>query len=178
MGIRMNDNTTIITNLYRTIVGEGGSEAVDRRAAILEVAKRAQPMIDAGELVPDTYTWIKSQVIAADKRDGESVDKTLAALAVGEEDDLALGVTPNLDKVVILGGGSRKTFRHLTVEDLDEMDELRHRNVRSVNRSYHRDWKPEHQGWRAVLLRYPTILDAITAGDLPQRDADLFGASA
>lgn len=174
----MNDNTTIITNLYRTVVGEGGVESIDRRDAILEVARRAQPLIEAGELVPDTHSWIKSQVIAADKRDGIAVDKTLDALSAGKEDDLALGVTPNLDKVVVLGGGRRKVYRHLTLEDLDEMDELRHRNVRSVNRSYHREWKPTHDGWRAILLRYPTILDAIEAGDRPQRDSDLFGQTA
>lgn len=178
MGVNVNDSATIITNLYRTVIGEGGSGPVDRRDAILEVYKRVQPLIESGDLVPDVYAWVKTEVMAADKRDGESVDKTLDALSAGEEDDLSLGVTPNLDKVVVLGGGRRKTFRYVALEDIDEMDELRHRNVRSVNRSYHKDWKPAHDGWRAVLLRYPTILDAIEADDRPTREADLFGGAA
>jgi hypothetical protein len=174
MGRLMNENVERITNLFRAVVADGGLTKVQLRDAIHDVAEQVQPLIDSGEVVPDTYSWVKAIVMAADKRDGGRADEILAALARGE-DDLTLDVEPFLDYVVTLGRGGRKIYRHLTAVDLDEMDELRHHNVRSVNRSYHRDWKPRYQSWRLVLRRNPTIGAAVEAGDLPVAEAPLFG---
>lgn len=164
-----------ITDIYRAVVADAGSQKVQIKAAIHAVAEQVQPLIDSGELQPDTYTWVKSIVMAADKRDGAGVDQTLAAIGRGE-DDLGVEAPALLDMVATLGRGGRKSYRFLSLEDVDEMDALRHHNVRAVNRSYHKDWKPIYEGWRVVLRRNPTIGAAVAAGDLPN-EAVLFEAS-
>lgn len=162
-----------IHDIYRAVVAESGAAKMPREQAIHAVAAQIQPMIDSGELVPDTYAWVKALVVAADKQDGAAADRVLAAIARGEDDLTTDSPMPYLDFVVTLGAGQRKVYRFLSLDDLDEMNELRHRNVRSVNRSYHRDWKPTYEGWRAVLRRNLTIGAAVEAGDLPV-DAVLF----
>lgn len=171
----MNEHVQRIHDMYRAVVADSGTEKIAREQAIHLVAAQIQPLIDAGEIQPDTYSWVKALVVAADRADGAAADKVLAAIARGE-DDLTTESMPYLDFVVTLGGGGRKVYRFLSLNDLDEMDELRHRNVRSVNRSYHKDWKPAYEGWRAVLRRNLTIGAAVEAGDLPT-DSVLFEAS-
>lgn len=173
----MNSNETKVRDLYRAIVADAGTEGTTRESAIHEVAAQIQPMIDSGQIKPDVYSWVKQLCITVDKKDGASVDSVLAAIGRGE-DDLTTEGAQYLDHVATLGRGRRKAYRFLMIDDLDEMDELRHRNVRSVNRSYNKDWKPCYLGWRVVLRRNLTIGDAIEAGDLPSSDAGLFGVSA
>lgn len=177
MGRPVNENVKKITDIYRAVVADSGADPIQIREAIHLVAEQIQPLIEAGDIVPDTYSWVKSIVMSADKRDGNATDQALAAIAAGQ-DDLSLDVPAYLDQVVILGAGRRKVYRYLIAADLDEMDELRHRNVRSVNRSYHRDWKPLYESWRLILLRNPTMADAVAAGDLPGKDAALFDGAA
>lgn len=162
-----------IHDIYRAVVADSGHEKIAREQAIHAVASQIQPLIDSGEMVPDTYAWVKALVVAADRADGAAADKVLAAIARGE-DDLTTEAMPYLDFVVTLGAGHRKVYRFLSLDDLDEMDELRHRNVRSVNRSYNRDWKPTYEGWRSVLRRNLTIGAAVEAGDLPGDETTLF----
>lgn len=171
----MNPSAQRISDIYRAVVADSGTEKIAREQAIHLVAAQVQPLIDSGELVPDTYSWVKALVVSVDRQDGAAADKVLAAIARGE-DDLTTDSMPYLDFVVTLGAGQRKVYRFLTLDDLDEMDELRHRNVRSVNRSYHKDWKPTYEGWRAVLRRNLTLGAAVEAGDLPHEVA-LFEAS-
>lgn len=172
----MNPNMQQIANLYRAVVADGGVEKVSFQQAVHDVAAQVQPLIDSGALVPDTYSWVKAIVTQVDKADKNSTDETLAAIARGD-DDLSLDTPAYLDRVVTLGGGNRKIYRFLTGSDFDEMDELRHRNVRSVNRSYHKEWKPKYLAFSAVLRRNLTLGEAVLAGDLPTADADLFGAA-
>ena len=169
----MNDHVQRIHDLYRAVVADSGAVAIHRETAIHLVAEQVQPLIDSGELVPDTFAWVKSICVAADKKDGHAADQVLLAIGRGE-DDLTDEGMPYLDFVVTLGRGGRKVYRFLTAGDLDEMDELRHRNVRTVNRSYHRDWKPAYEAWRQVLRRNVTIGAAVAQGDLPQFDTALF----
>ncbi len=172
----MNEHVQRITDIYRAVVADSGVAKVQLGDAIHLVAEQIQPLIDAGEVQPDTYSWVKAIVMAADKKDGGRADDVLAAIARGE-DDLGIGGEPFLDYVVTLGRGGRKVYRFLTAADLDEMDELRHANVRSVNRSYHRDWKPRYESWRMVLRRNLTIGAAVEAGDLPITDMPLGGTA-
>lgn len=167
----MNDLAQRIQDIYRAVVADSGTEKIPREQAIHMVAAQIQPLIDSGEVVPDTYSWVKALVVAADRADGAAADKVLAAIARGEDDLTTDSPMPYLDFVVTLGGGHRKVYRFLSLDDLDEMDELRHRNVRSVNRSYHKDWKPTYEGWRPILRRNLTIGAAVQAGDLPNDDA-------
>lgn len=162
-----------ITTLYRAVIAGGGAVATNRDKAIHLVAEQVQPLIDSGELVVDTFAWVKTLVLAADRRDGQAVDKVLVAIGLGEDDGTTEGAT-YLDHVATLGRGGRKVYRFLTASDLDEMDELRHKNVRTVNRSYHRDWKPAYDAWRQVLRRNVTIGNAVESGDLPLFDMALF----
>ena len=163
----MTDQTTYLTNLYRAVVADSGVEKTTFQSAVHQVAAQVQPMIDSGALAPDTFTWVKAMVEKIDKSEKASTDDTLAAIARGE-DDLGLDAPAHLDRVACLGGGGRKAYRFLTADDIEEMDEIRHRNVRSVNRSYHKDWKPKYDMWRDILRRNLTIGAAVEAGDLPQ----------
>lgn len=176
MGVAVNTNEEKIRDLYRAAVADAGTEGITRETAIHEVAAQIQPLIDSGAIKPDVYSWVKQLCVSVDKKDGASADSVLAAIARGE-DDLSTDCPPYLDFVVTLGRGRRKAYRFLMIDDLDEMDELRHRNVRSVNRSYHRDWKPGYLGWRPILRRNLTVGAAVQAGDLPQFADGLFAAS-
>lgn len=167
------NNVHHITNLYRAVVADSGVEKIAFQQAVHEVAAQVQPLIDSGELVPDTYSWVKALVTQVDKAEKGSTDETIAAICRGE-DDLSLDAPDYLDRVVTLGGGGRKSWRFVTAGDLDEMDELRHRNVRSVNRSYHKDWKPKYLALGAVLRRNLTLGAAVQAGDLPTLGETLF----
>ncbi len=170
----MTDQDQKIRDLYRAVVADAGSDGIHRNAAIQQVAAQLAPLIQSGEVIPDPLSWVRTVVMDADRKDGNAADEVLAAIARGQ-DDLSPDVTPYLDFVVTLGAGRRKAYRNLSIEDLDAMDEIRHRNVRSVNRAYHRDWKPLYDGWRAVLRRNLTMGDAVQNGDLPFEDG-LFGA--
>lgn len=170
----MNDAAERVHNLYRAVVADSGANKIQRDAAAHLVAQQIQPLIDSGEVVPDVFAWVKSLVIAADRRDGQAADKVLLAIGAGQDDLSTETPMPYLDFVVTLGAGGRKVYRFLTASDLDEMDELRHRNVRTANRSYHRDWKPAYDAWRKVLRRNVTIGAAVECGDLPLFDEALF----
>lgn len=165
----MNNNENTIRDIYRAVVADAGTEGTTREQAIHEVAAQIQPLIDSGQITPDVYSWVKQLCITADKKDGATADSVLAAIARGE-DDLTTDCPPYLDFVVTLGRGRRKAYRFLMIDDLDEMDELRHRNVRSVNRSYHKEWKPTYLAWRQVMRRNLTLGAAVAAGDLPVAD--------
>lgn len=170
----MIDHAQRIQDIYRAVVADSGAVAIQRDEAIHLVAAQVQPLIDSGELVPDIYSWVKQLVVAADRKDGHAADKVLLAIGAGQDDLSTETEMPYLDFVVTLGRGGRKVYRFLTASDLDEMDELRHKNVRTANRSYHRDWKPAYEAWRQVLRRNVTIGAAVETGDLPQFDAVLF----
>lgn len=165
----MTDQVAHLTNLYRAVVADAGTDKISFRTAVHEVAAQIQPLIDRGELRIDTLTWVNAVMTKIDKAEKASTDATLAAIARGE-DDLGVDVPAHLDRVACLGGGGRKAYRFLMAADIDEMDELRHRNVRSVNRSYHKEWKPGYLAWREVLRRNLTIGAAVAAGDLPSAE--------
>lgn len=171
----MNENEQRLTDIYRAVIAEGGVEATQYREAMHEVAAQVQPLIDSGEIVPDTLSWVGSVLAKVDKAEKNSTDEVLAAIARGE-DDLSLDTPAHLDRVVCLGGGRRKVYRFLTAVDFDEMDEVRHRNVRSVNRAYHKEWRPKYAAWRVILRRNLTLGDAVQAGDLPVVAAELFAS--
>lgn len=173
----MNDNENKIRDLYRAVIADAGSEGTTRETAIHAVAAQVQPLIESGAVTVDVYSWVKQVCIGIDKKDGASADQVLAGIAAGQ-DDLTTDCPPYLDQVVTLGRGRRKVYRFLVLDDLDEMDEMRHRNLRAVSRAYYKEWKPGYHAWRAVLRRNLTIGAAVTAGDLPALDADLFGQSA
>ena len=173
----MTDQVAHLTNLYRAVVADSGTDKISFRTAVHEVAAQIQPMIDRGELRIDTLTWVNAVMTKIDKAEKASTDATLSAIARGE-DDLGVDTPAYLDRVACLGGGARKAYRFLSAADIDEMDELRHRNVRSVNRSYHKEWKPGYLGWREVLRRNLTIGAAVAAGDLPAVEATLLGGAA
>ena len=168
-------NVQRITDIYRAVVADAGVDKINYQEALHQVAAQVQPLIDRGEIVADSFSWLKAILGQIDKAEKGSTDETLAAICRGE-DDLSLDTPDYLDRVVTLGAGGRKTWRNITASDLDEMDELRHRNVRTVNRSYHKAWKPKYLALGAVLRRNVTLGAAVEAGDLPS-EAALFEAS-
>lgn len=169
------DNTEHIREIYRAVVADGGVNKTQFSEAVGSVVDQIRPLVESGAVIPDLYTWVRSVVASVDKADGAKADDVLAAIARGE-DDLTTDGMPYLDFVVTLGRGGRKVYRFLTASDLDEMDELRHRNVKAVNRSYRDEWKPQYDAWRKVLRRNVTIGNAVESGDLPQIDLALFEA--
>lgn len=169
----MDQNTEKIRDLYRAVVADAGVESIQRKAAIAEVVEQCQSLVRSGDLKPDLYAWVASVVVRIDESDGAKADSILAAIARGE-DDLGLDADPILDLVVTLGRGRRKIWRFVSLLDLDEMDELRNNNVRSVAIAYRDEWKPQYDAWRQILRRNITIGAAVEGGDLPAAAAALF----
>lgn len=171
----MDQNIERIRDIYRAVVADAGVESIQRKQAIAQVVEQCQALVRSGELTPDLYTWVSSVVVKVDESDGAKADHILAAIARGE-DDLGLEADPILDLVVTLGRGRRKIWRFVSLLDLDEMDELRNNNVRSVAIAYRDEWKPQYDAWRRILRRNITIGAAVEQGDLPDVAAALFEA--
>lgn len=170
----MNDD---ITRLYRAVVADAGREGITRHDAIELVVEQARPLVESGAIVLNADDLIRQMVKKADESDGNRADRVLADLTAGV-DDLGVDCEPLLDFVVTLGRGRRKAWRFVGRTDLDEMNEIRFGNVRAAQTAYFKGFKPQYDAWLPVLIKHPTIGAAVEAGDLPGREADLFGGAA
>lgn len=151
--------------VYREVVAEAGVEPMKRQEAFDIAVERITALIDDGVIIVPADQAIRAALLAADERDGRSVDRVLSAMLAGQ-DGLDYEVDPMLDTVVILGGGLRKSFRHVNDDDLRDMDALRYQNLRSAQDSYHR-WREQFEAWAPCVRRHGTVGAAFAAGDVP-----------
>lgn len=137
------------------------------RAELFESAA-ASIMVEvaAGRVKVDTEAAIRAALIQADEADGRSADRIIARAALGD-----VPLTPvDLDVVVTLGAGMRKTFWQLVDADLDQMIEIRYRNYTKVRDSF-REFRLNAEAVRGVVREHGTFGAAFEAGGFPPRPA-------
>lgn len=159
-----------VTRIYRAIVADAGTEGIARKEAMDELVAQVTPLVRSGVVEVDPDAAIRAEGAACDDADGRRADAVLRAAAEGE-DALDLEGDPVLDLVTVLGDGMRKAWRHVTVADLREMDQVRYRNLRRASDAYDR-WRREYEPWLEILTRHATLGEAVSAGDLPAHLSD------
>lgn len=159
---------TACTRIYRAVVADSGLDTISRKEALDELVVQIAPLVRAGKVAVDTDDAIRAAGRLVDDGDGRRADAVLRAAARGE-DSLDLDGDPVLDLVTVLGDGMRKSWRHVTADDLREMDQVRYRNMRSAADGYDR-WRRDYEPWLTILFRHATLADAVAAGDLPDVD--------
>jgi hypothetical protein len=155
---------------YREVVGEADRAGISRKEATDEVLARLDTDVSAARVqAPDWRETVPATVNRIDKAEGRRADALLREIAIGDpfegwEDDPAHPV------VVILGNGLRKSFRHVTLQDIQSMDELRYENARTAANAYDDYRRNVTRPWSAVLARHATVGEALDAGDVPTLD--------
>lgn len=128
-----------VTEEYRRAVAKHGNAgaAVNKLDMFARASEAIRMRIHAGEIEIPIEDAIHAALSAADAKDGATADSILAQIARGEL-GLDLWPDPRLDIVVVLGAGRRKAWKHVTVDDLSDMAELRNRNTKAARRSERR----------------------------------------
>lgn len=122
--------------------------------------------VAAGRVKVDTEAAIRAALIQADEADGRSADRIIARAALGDVPLLA----PDLDVVVTLGGGMRKTFWQVVDADIDLMIEVRYRNYTKVRDAF-REFRLNAEAVRGVVREHGTFGAAFEAGGFPPKHA-------
>lgn len=155
--------------VYREVVAEAGRDPIKRQEAFDIAAGRIGQLILDGTVAVPHDRAVRSALLAADEKDGNSVDRVLAVLSAGQS-PLQFDADPFLAVVATLGNGLRKSFQHITEDDMRDMDSLRYQNMHRAQVSYHR-WRERFEAWTPCVRRHGTFGAAIAAGDVPEFDS-------
>lgn len=152
-----------VTQAYRAAVAKHGNteRGINRQDAIAHAMTALIPRLESGELSLPYEDALHAALMQADSREGSTADSILAKIARG---DIGLSIWPDplLDVVVVLGGGRRKAWKHVTPDDLADMAELRSQNTRAARRS-------ERRFLRDVTAVQSALILAGTVGEMVQR---------
>lgn len=158
------DWQTKVTAIYREVVGNADeTEGASRQDAFTQATALLLALVDAGDLKPPVDEVIRAALLDADRRDARNADTVLRKAIRGGEECLDLDGDPILEVVVSLGGGRRKPWRSITAVDLQEMDDLRYRNVRFQQDAYNA-WRDDYTVALSAVVQYGTFGNAHTAG--------------
>ena len=160
-----------VTRVYQEVVGEADPEdGVGRQDAFISASTRLQEMVDSGELFIDVPQAIRAALERADRVQGRAADSVIKRLAMGQ-DSFDMDDDPGLDIVVILGNGRRKPWRHVTAEDLRDMDRLRYDNYRKQAIAYD-EWRRSYDTVLPVVAQHGSVGTAAAAGAFSHREDD------
>lgn len=160
-------NREIITRVYREAVASYGDDGVDRPEAIESALATLMVEVRAGRLEIDAERALRAELQKADEADGRSADSILRRAAYGEIPLTA----DDLDVIVTLGRGRRKSWRDVTPLDLKQMNDIRFENYRKVKTSYS-EFNAAYMMVRDVVLQHQTFGAAWEAGGFPPASAD------
>lgn len=158
--------TEAIAQEYHRIIDDAANDGISRHDAITLATEQVMNMIDAGwTFAPDPEDAIRLAAKKFDEAQGRAADAILAALASGESSAPVPPAEINRT-VVTLGGGKRKTWRHVTADDIDLMTQERALNVRRQQQAI-KTWKQNAENISPVVEQYGTVGDALDASALP-----------
>lgn len=146
---------------YRKVVNRA-PDGAQRQDLIDEAEGILRAEYDKGLLDLDVSEALRSALTKADLKDKDATDSMIERLRAGI-DPLELTDDPSLRMVVTLGKGRRKSWEYITVEDLDDMDELRRGNMQSVVAAY-RNWQEAVAIISPAIELYGTVGAAVRAG--------------
>jgi hypothetical protein len=158
----MNNSKEMVSQIYRETIGRGKYNAVARRDAFEEACERIEHEVALGNIEIDTRTAIMAMLVKADEFDGNRADQIIKAAARGifnlAESDMSV--------IVTLGGGMRKAWGFISVDDLASMNEIRFQNYRAAASSY-KEFKDDLSIVRPLVVAYGTFGEAFRAGGFP-----------
>lgn len=112
---------------------DAGAESVTQTVEAEMVAVASiMAEVRAGRHNVDVERAILAELRRVDKAHGRAADSLLARIAAGD----APIFMSDLELVVTLGGGRRKTWYYVDADDLDSMNELRFKNYRNARESF------------------------------------------
>lgn len=156
----------VIASEYRKIYADFSVEAdegrVHSKEAADELVRRIKPRLESGELVISPDQQIRDIASRVRKSDGKATDVIIDRLRGGQDAIPMPAGDPALDLLVILGDGYSKQWSQVTIDDLDQMDRARYKNVRDAQNSYDR-WRANYEPVRIVLRSYATVGEAVEA---------------
>ncbi|MGP5199986.1 hypothetical protein ACTXKN_12595 [Brachybacterium alimentarium] len=158
--------TEAIAQEYHRIIDDSANDGITRHDAVALATEQVLNLIDAGwSFAPDPTDAIRLAAQKFDEAQGRTADAILGALASGESSSPVPPQEINRT-VVTLGGGKRKTWRHVTREDIDLMTEQRKINVRRQQQAI-KAWRENAQNIAPIVEQYGTVGDALDASALP-----------
>jgi hypothetical protein len=160
-----------VTRVYRETVNSYGNESIERTEAIASATATLMVEHRVGRLEVDVERAIHAALLLADAADGRSGDSIIHKAASGKT---ALTLA-DLDVVVTLGGGLRKSWEFVTTDDLASMHDLRYANYKAARDSYESFYEA-YLALRPVLFRYETFGAAFAAGGFPPKTAQAAAA--
>lgn len=150
-----------VRNIYQDVVAEAAETGTSLRDASQVAAQRILEAIDCGDVKIDLLDVVIRAIKHADEQSGKKADKLVADLVGGRFK--LFDTDEDLETVVKLGGGERKTFRYINADDLEKMDELRYENKRRQEEAYYK-WRQVFVPCRNVVRRYEHIGHAFESG--------------
>lgn len=161
----MTTNETI-TRVYREAVASHGIEGVNKIEAEESAIATLMVEVRAGRIEVDLERALRAEIRRADAADGRSADGMLRRMAEG---DVPL-VAEDLDVVVTLGGGHRKTWDLITAADLETMNTIRFANYKAARDSF-QEFNGNVLRVTPILAQFPTLGDAFWAGAFDSAEA-------
>jgi hypothetical protein len=161
----MNNSKDMVAQIYRETVSQGRGNAVARRDAFEEALERIEHEVALGNIEIDTRAAIMAMLVKADESDGTRADTVIKGAARGAYELTEL----DLQYVVTLGGGMRKTWGFISVDDLINMNETRYQNYHAAAVAY-REFRDNISTIRPLIQVYGTFGDAFRAGAFPPVD--------
>jgi hypothetical protein len=151
-----------IARVYRETVASYGPEGINRPEAIESATAALMVEVRAGRLDLDVESAIRAELKKADEYDGRVADAIIDRAAYGTEPL----TDADMDVIVTLGRGLRKSWRDVSPADLEQMNEIRYENYRKVRSSFQK-FNQAVGRIRVVVLEHGTVGAAFAAGGFP-----------
>ncbi len=155
-----------IHRIYRETLSSYGGGGINRPEAMESALSTVMVEVHAGRIKLDFEQAVLAELKRADEADGRAADGIIQRMCHGQvpltEDDL--------DVVVTLGKGLRKSWRFVTGDDLVQMRELRRENYKKVKASFD-EFAHNVNRLLPVLFEYRTVGDAHAGGGFPPSDS-------
>ena len=150
---------------YQQYVRDAGQSGTRMQEAMAFAADEVRKLIELGEVQePDIFSALRQIGSQVDKTQGKSADSIIKKLNRGQ-DELDLDLEEVMMTVVTLGEGSRKSWEHVTPQDLREMDIVRRENVSRVVDAY-REWETDFIALSEKIMPFGTVGNAYRNGAL------------
>lgn len=115
--------------------------------------------VRAGRLDIDVEKALRSEIRKVVEADGRAADGIIRRMASGS----APLISEDLDVIVTLGAGRRKSWGAVTKADLEDMNEIRYKNYRSARESF-QEFNANVLTVQGMFGDYATVADAFDAG--------------
>lgn len=156
---------TAVRDYYRQeVAARSGVDAADRRECVKYAQDRIAEAIACGEVEPpEIGEQIRRDVLAVDESDKRAADRMLDMLLYGGQEQLEF--YDLLDVVATLGKGRRKSWRNVSWQDVEAMEQEQFDNLNAQVEAYAKK-RPMYQALRDALMTHGSVEAVYAAGPL------------